>query len=63
LNNTRREIIMPDGSITPNDINPEEHFAFCTITLNASFAYEIAIYGVNIVVGCDPLQALGYSPS
>jgi hypothetical protein len=60
LDNTRREIIMLDGAPTTTNINPEEHFAFCTITLNPSFAYEIAIYGVNIVMGCDPLQALGY---
>ena len=63
LNDTRREVTISNGSPSPMDINPEDHFAFCTITLNPSFAHEIALYSVNIVMGCDPLQALGYPES
>lgn len=63
VNDTRREITISDGSVSPININPEDQFAFCTITLNPSFAHEMAIYSVSVVMGCDPLQALGYPES
>jgi hypothetical protein len=60
VNNTRRAVTVYNSFINPIDINPNDQFAFCTITLNPLFAHEMAVYSVNIAVNCDPLQALGY---